>query len=393
MHPIKFIVRKAIFFLGTVLIFFTSCRREISAPNQPEAYVGGNFEQVFDAFWNGMNNNYVFWDIDTTNWDAVYSRYRPLFSSLNINDSNDVRKSVGYFHDMTKGLIDGHFTLTFTDSQLVSATIDPAYERIQKRNDFHSPFFYAPIVAGRYLDSNFIFGYDSTTSPGDLRFALTGTINRNVAYLTFSEFSLKSSFESANSNGIKPVLSYFFNLIRSPNSLKGIIIDVRLNGGGDIADLNFLVGKFITTPLKFGYTRYKSGNGRLDRTPWADAIVSPQPNAVSIVIPVIVLADMYSVSMAELTTMAIHTLPNGKFIGETTWGANGPLSPNEFFNAGQFVAAGFVNVYTSSSEFKYLDNNIYEGKGFPPDIAVPFDPAALESGDDPALDKAISQIP
>ena len=45
-----------------------------------------------------------------------------------------------------------------------------------------------------------------------------------------------------------------------------------------------------------------------------------------------------------------------------------------------------------SSEFKYLDNNIYESKGFPPDIAVPFNEGALNQGRDPALEAAIINI-
>jgi len=169
-----------------------------------------------------------------------------------------------------------------------------------------------------------------------------------------------------------------------------LIIDVRGNGGGDINDLNFLVGRLISSPLKIGYTRYKNGNGRLDYTPWVDASITPQPGARAVTQPVVVLADNFSVSLAELTTMAIHAMPNGKFIGETTWGANGPIAPNKYFNAGQFTAANFLFAYTSSSMFKYIDGNIYEGKGFPPDIAVPFDGRLLSRGDDPSLDAALN---
>jgi len=372
---------------------FSSCRKDIASINQPESYIDGNFSQVFEAFWNGMNNNYLFWDIDTTDWDAMYTRYKPVFGQLNLNDSNDVRKSVQYFRQMTQGLVDSHYNLSFSYGAIADSTVNPAFERKVKSSNYHPPYFYAPLDYYDYLDTTTIYGYDSTSSAGDYRFAMAGTYNKNVLFFTCNSFELKSSYEATTANGIKPVLNYFFNYLKHPPAdFKGIIIDVRGNGGGEVTDLNFLLGRLITSPLTFGYTRYKSGNGRLDYTPWVPAVITPQADGQNITVPITVLADNFSVSLAELTTMAIHTMPNGKFIGETTWGANGPLTSNEFFNGGQFTAANFLFAYTSSSEFKYVDNNIYEGKGFPPDVSVPYNAAAIQAGRDLALEKALTLI-
>jgi carboxyl-terminal processing protease len=161
-----------------------------------------------------------------------------------------------------------------------------------------------------------------------------------------------------------------------------------------VTDLDFLVGRMIAKPLTFGYTRAKNGNGRLDYTPWAPAIVTPQAGAAGISLPIYILADNFSVSMSELTTMAIKTLPNGKFVGETTWGANGPLAPGVYFNGGQFTSGTLLQmfVYTSSTMFKYLNGDIYEGKGVPPDYPVPDNLPVLQSGHDLPLEKAISLV-
>lgn len=391
LHNIQYIIIAAILF---ALLSLSSCRKDLPSINQPDNYIDGTFSQVFDAFWNGMNNNYLFWDIDTTDWDAMYTRYKPVFAQLNLNDSNDVKKSVQYFRQMTSGLVDSHYNLSFSYSSIADSSVDPAFERKVKSSDYHAPYFYAPLDYYDYLDSaTTIYGYDSTTNPTSYRFAMAGTYNKNVLFFTCNEFELKSSYEATTSNGIKPVLKYFFNYLKNPPAdFKGIIIDVRGNGGGEVTDLNFLLGRLITSPLTFGYTRYKSGNGRLDYTPWAPAIITPQADAKAVSVPIMVLADNFSVSLAELTTMAIHTMPTGKFIGETTWGANGPLTSNEFFNGGQFTAANFLFAYTSSSEFKYIDNKIYEGKGFPPDESVPYNAAAIRAGRDLALEKALTLI-
>src|SRR5258708_14527851 len=115
-----------------------------------------------------------------------------------------------------------------------------------------------------------------------------------------------------------------------------MIMDMRNNHGGDVGDLNFLIGRIISKPLHFGYTRSKSGNGRLAYTPWINASVLPVSESKSFSFPIIVLADNYTASLAETVTMAIHTLPNGKIVGETTWGATGPITNNLVYDDGQF---------------------------------------------------------
>jgi hypothetical protein len=376
-----------------------SCRKEITKTNAASSYTGSNFSDVFESFWNGMNNNYVFWDIDTTNWDNVYSTYKPLFSKLNLYNSNDILKSVDYFNAMTSGLVDSHYTLTFYDVADSSGNyyqISPAANRKYNKwgylKNIPSSLFDS-IIPLKYLDKSSIHaGTDSVVlgSSYEQMFVISGTINNKILYLHFNMFAL----QQAGTN-VQPVLNYFFNTVANlPSSINGIIIDVRQNGGGEITDLNFLLGRMTTSQYTFGYTRSKNGNGRLDYTPWAPAMVTPQSGAANITKPIVMLADGNSASMAEITTMAIKSLNNGKFVGDTTWGATGPLAPNVYYNGGQFDAGNFVNVYTSSTMLKYKDGKIYEGKGFPPDYEINYTTqvAGVKSGTDPQLEKAISVI-
>ncbi len=374
-------------------LFFTSCRKDFTNVEVPENYIGGSMSDVFESFWNGMNNNYVFWAIDTTNWDRMYSIYKPMFASLNINDSGDVRKSINYFRQMTDGLVDSHYNLSFGDP-VSDSTVSPSYDRKLRAGTLRQRYVLYGYDANYYLDSTSIVGgIDSVnTLEGDTTEAIAGTIgNGQVLFLGFSQFNLKTSYQAANNNGVKRALTFFINYLHNPPSnFKGVVVDVRGNPGGSIQDLNFLIGNMIASKQKIGYTRYKSGDGRLDYTPWADAIVTPQTGAKAVTVPVVALTDIWSTSMAELTAMAIHTLPNGHTVGETTWGANGPLTANEILNGGQFTAANFLFAYTSSSMFKYIDGNIYEGKGFPPDYPVPFALSDFQTYGDRQLEKALS---
>jgi len=144
--------------------------------------------------------------------------------------------------------------------------------------------------------------------------------------------------------------------------------------------------------LQFGYTRYKIGSGRLDYTPWIKAMITPQPGANVAKAPVVALIDNYSISLSEAVAMSVHCLPNGVLIGETTWGATGPITNNVIYNDGSFNVPGFLSVYTSSAAFKYVNGKIYEGIGFPPDIAISVNASLVNAGTDQILDKAISLV-
>lgn len=152
------------------------------------------------------------------------------------------------------------------------------------------------------------------------------------------------------------------------------------------------MGRLINKPLHFGFTRSKSGNGRLDYTPWIQAVISPQSINKSFNLPIVVLTDRYTASMAELVAMAVKAMPNGKIVGETTYGATGPITDFSVYNDGSFSVGNFLSVYTSSVEFKFVDGKMYEGKGFPPDIHVPFDSVNFLIGKDTQLESAVSLI-
>ncbi|MDB5089456.1 MAG: hypothetical protein JWR09_3450 [Mucilaginibacter sp.] len=373
------------------VIIFSSCKKNIQSPSK--TIFPKTFSEIFNVFWNNMNTNYVYWDIDTTNWNNVYNVYKPAFAKLDINNPNDVQQSVIYFRQMTAGIIDSHYNISFTASSIANKVVFPALDRKLLNPTFHSPFLYTSIDTINYIDENYISGNFISTSNKESIYALSGTIHNNILYFYCNGFALQEAYQSRSANSVQSVLKYFFNTLAnlSPR-IKGIIIDVRNNSGGNIEDLNFFLGRLIVKPLQFGYTRYKSGNGKLQYTPWINASVLPQTGAKAINIPIIALADNYSISLAEAITMAIHAMPNGTFVGETTWGATGPITNNSIYNDGQFTVGDFLSVYTSSAEFKYIDGKSYEGKGFPPDINVPYNFNLLYNGIDVQLEKAINLI-
>ena len=376
-------IESQLYILCIVAILFSGCKKQVYSDYNGQSVA--DFNQVFEGFWNNVNTNYVYWDIDTTNWDNKYYQFKPLFAKLDLNNPNDVNKSIGYFKQMTSSLIDSHFQIIGDAPLFAGVNIYPAADRKRISASFHYQYDYSKTDL-KYFDQTQI-GVDT---PLHVTLAL---IKKKIVYFSCTQFSLLNSYQSSNSNSVHIVLDSLFKRVYSDTSkTTGLIIDIRNNFGGNLSDLNFFIGHLINKQLDFGYSRYKSNSNRLDYTPWIKASITPFGGAKPVAYPIVVLVDNYTVSVAEAVAMAMHLLPNCKIVGETTWGATGPVAAEDIFNGGQFNLPNIFTVYTSSSEFKYIDGKMYEGMGFPPDISVPFNLQTLSRGVDSQLEMAISLI-
>ncbi|MDR6785982.1 S41 family peptidase [Pedobacter africanus] len=373
-------------FILLIPILLYSCKKEntdLTGDNDK------SLTKIFIQFWDKMNYQYVFWDKDPTNWNAMYKQYKPLFNQLE-NTDEDKRKAVSYFREMTGDLIDNHFNITFRDEALLGSVVNPSLDRKRKNPNFHGKYSYDG-VAKSYLDAGFLSTTGNINQDGIPINATVGTINNNLLYFRCNFFALKQSYESNNGNKIKMVLDHFFSqLKRTTTPIKGVILDLRNNSGGNIADLNFFVGKLINKDVTFGYTRSKNGLGKWGYLPWLEARLKHDAQ-YNVNVPIILLGDNYTASLAEIIVLALKSEKN-LFIGEQTYGATGPLSDSDIFNAGSFNVGDFLTVKTSAVQFKGMDGKFYEGIGITPDLHSPFNSKNLSLGKDDQLELAISQI-
>src|SRR5688572_20568035 len=76
-------------------ILVVGCRKDVDK-ERVTSYYGKSYTEIFEAFWNGMNSNYVFWDIETVDWDNMYTTYKPRFEYLDQhkNDPQSAQKAV-----------------------------------------------------------------------------------------------------------------------------------------------------------------------------------------------------------------------------------------------------------------------------------------------------------
>ncbi|GHT01190.1 hypothetical protein AGMMS49525_01260 [Bacteroidia bacterium] len=421
---------KLVFSALLLAVAVGSCRDDIPELNRPADYESPSAVAMFEGFWTGMNNNYVFWAHDPTDWDQIYREYKPKFEALDdavseerMNMDAAVQEIRTYFIEMTTNLIDGHYALMFGDL-LGGSGFSPSGARHAKEPGYHTgdnmiDYIYNDLST-HYLKPGALRG--QAIFQDDVFGAVTGKLDvpgKNIPYFWLSGFRLTALLFLAepltdykDTNPVDVVRSFFNTILQEPN-VDGIVIDVRSNGGGMTTDLDILMGSILVgKPFTYGSNRTKMGDGRLDFGPEVPLVVQPYANLQKDVDeskkfptnphpttkPIVVLADVNSVSCAELTTMGIASLPNGYFVGERTWGGHGALYNNErasvWKNAGEFSTLHLKLVYTPFQQFTYQDGQVYEGTGFPPrpELEVKYDGAALATGKDKQLEKAIEVI-
>lgn len=378
-----------------------SCRKEAPALQNPNETRCSTWLEVFDYYWDGMNCSYAFWDIDPTDWDEVYTTYRPRFEALGDWEAETLDEAEQLFTELTANLIDHHYGLQLYHPETgeVAATIVPSEREIRQRDYYHERMSSEQLynIVAAYRDSGRITELVGGSTQADIDSPITvySFLIDNVAYLYLDTFALSELLPAAADDD--PALCgwrNFWSLIENTVSLRGVIIDVRNNGGGYLHDMQELVGRLTAETHLFGYSRTKIGLGRLDYTPWTAWEIYPtdpdQKTAVSQ--PIVLLTDLYSMSMSEMTAMAIRSLPNGHLVGERTYGGQGII----FENYQQSYAGEFKNnalrSYMTSTMSKDAEGNILEGIGITPDREALFDAEQFAAGTDTQLEAALDYI-
>jgi tricorn protease len=161
------------------------------------------------------------------------------------------------------------------------------------------------------------------------------------------------------------------DLYAEANGKDALVIDVRNNGGGWTTDLlltSLMAADHAVTQARDGGPGYPVGRRLLYA--WTK--------------PIVVLADEYSFSNAEIFTWAIRTLKRGPVVGQQTNGGVISTGGTSLLD-GSYVRLPFRG-WTSK-----LDGSPLEGTGCLPDIAVADLPGDLARGTDAQLERAIEE--
>ena len=247
----------------------------------------------------------------------------------------------------------------------------------------------------------------------DIKYAL---FEDNIAYLYISDFSLTtylndlyfekffsgSKHDTEVATRVKDVYNAWFGAIQrlhKQKQLKGVVIDLRSNGGGMVYDSNYVLGSLAPQGgIQYGYARFKRGAGRYDYSPLMPQSASTMADEHEIIddVPITILINCWSVSMSEMTSLCAKQLPNARLIGTRSWGGLCALAGQEEFSVNYTGHIGVkhqtpVYVYLPMVAIHDMNKKVLEGYGVEPDIEVSLDAKNLDKYDT-QLERALDYI-
>lgn len=307
-----------------------------------------SYEGNFDALWSVIDQRYCFFEHAREtfglDWDAVYSKYHPKV--LEVTTQSALFDIMG---DMLRELRDGHVNLT--------SEYGTTYYWDWKLSH---PMNFSDSIQRNYL------GNDFRVNSG-IQYTM---IQDSVAYAYVGSFA--SNFGNGNLTA----------LLLSVAKCKGLVIDIRNNGGGMLTAAEQLASHFTDKKIHFGYMQHKTGTGHSDFSSPEPLYLDRGDGAVWLK-PVVVLTNRGVYSSANHFVMMMRELPHVLILGDTTGGGSGmPLSstlPNGW--GVRFSACPILDAEKQHTEF-----------GIAPDTVVNITSEDWNNGRDTMIDAACDII-
>ena len=148
-------------------------------------------------------------------------------------------------------------------------------------------------------------------------FFTSGQISDAIGYLHIASFSSKNG--RAWVEAIDPIVNKFFDH-------KGLIVDVRDNGGGSSNNVDAIVGRFADEKRVSALIQRRDGSRHSDFGRVKKIYVKPAGNR-QFTKPIIVLTDRRVISSGEYFVLAMKRFPYVRTVGDTTFGGQGSPYP------------------------------------------------------------------
>jgi C-terminal processing protease CtpA/Prc len=298
----------------------------------------------FDYLWKECDEKYSYFELKKVDWNLAKEKYR---SQLYQGMSDDSLFSV--LGSLLKELKDDH-------TNLISNFNVSAY-RVDTKSQDNFDF---RIIQDHYLSDNY---YVSGPFTHDF------LADKQIGYVRFKSFTGQISSKN-----------FDFVLNRYKNT-KGLVLDLRENGGGAVTDVFALLSRFVDKKIHTNYSRIKTGPGHNEFGPAEPAYITPYAG-IKYLKPVILLTDRGTYSAGSFTSLATKAIPNITLMGDTTGGGLGLPNGGQLPNGWRYRF--------SITQALTLDKDESYENGVPPDIHVLFDWNNLKK--DEILEKAIEEI-
>ncbi|MBV8513666.1 MAG: S41 family peptidase [Acidobacteria bacterium] len=337
---------------------------EHPTPNTPQ----GNFE-VFTRTWA---ENYILFDQQKADWDATVAANRPKITG---------KTTPTELYDVLAGMIEPFHNLhTYIDAPDLKRefhTYRPGTDRVVKgdRHEFRTKIMPSLLAI---TDRAYLQTPIRKWCNDQVQYA---HVNEAVGYLRILSFSGYSK-ERGFANGLIALETALDEIFSDPK-LKALVIDVRINFGGDDG-YGLEIASRLATADYLAYTKVARADP-VDRNKWTaedPSMVHPSSRP-SFHGPVVELVGPLTISAGETFTQALmgHS-PHIVRIGENTQGVFSDILGRRLPNRWRF---GLPNEI-----YRTADGTIFDLVGIPPDIEVRvFADADVSAGKDPAMARAL----
>jgi len=322
-------------YLSLICLLFMACEKAFIIPapsDEPEA--------VFETFWQLVDENYC---LKITNKNTVDAQLEKILV------------------EMLSELKDGHVNLQTPTSR--------------SRFDYTEGF---PSNLNRgVLYRNYLNNNPTLEEVGGILKAVIDS----VIYMRISSFGFLNNGSGVNLN--PDIMDDEFDAILAehPNT-KGLIIDVRGNGGGNIGNPDAILARLIDQPVLAHHLRPKNGPNRNDFAPAEGFKI--EPRAPQYLKKVVLLTNRASYSATNYFASIMKNIPdNVTVIGGKTGGGGGLPSNKDLPN-------GWI-LRLSVTQLLDLNQQQIEA-GIEPDIYVELTDADIKKGKDTILEFALSMF-
>lgn len=301
----------------------------------------------FEALWKILDEGYCFFEYKEIDWDEVYERY-----SAQIEDDMSSSDLFFLLGDMTYELKDGHINLS---GDYWTSAYEEWYTDYPRNFDWN-------------LLSNYLKGAQRTGFYDEIRYNTLA--DGQVGYIYYGSFR-ESILESE--------LNHIFDTFKD---CKGLILDVRDNGGGSLTNSDRLASRFLDKKTLCGYIQHKLGKGRNNFSSPYPIYLEPSGGDLWLK-PVVLLTNRRCYSAANNFVSKMKILPQVTVLGGSTGGGSGFPFTSELPNGWsvRFSTSPILDVDMQHTEF-----------GIEPDKEVHLNPDDSERGSDTLIEAAILEL-
>jgi C-terminal processing protease CtpA/Prc len=332
----------------------------------------------FEVFWHTFAERYALFDLRGIDWAAAYAAHRPR-----IDADTSVRRLFEVFVDMLRPLGDGHVELRASCGHFSPTGVSQPQRRLARqlgrdpreeaalRSVFELRDRARAIIRQRYLVAQ-----PRHAANGLLEW---GRLDDATGYLAIEAMAGLSGANRARRDQ-RAAAAGMERALRELGHLPSLVVDVRCNGGGYDGVALRIAGYLIDRRrLAFAKMASKTVGYGARQTIFIEPRGKPRYKG-----RIFLLTSGLTASAAEIFVLALLQRPELTRIGEPTLGEQSDVMERHLPNGWE--------LHLSNELYHASDDEIYEERGVPPHVAIPFlDLNDIEAGRDPMLDFVLAQ--